>query len=259
MKGKTVIIEFKKKAVLNDVCAECNLLGRTLGRTKEMEELAADIMTPAETATKPIVARAMTEGLGMVKTVCQSYLTMGRDKDDNRLEALSDRADATYAITASPNGGVLPLDLKKGISYEFRLDSAAEASNVTVQTVSKGEIVAAEVGSVNGKFEYTPTETEKLKFVTLQETTINVRVLSGDFGSYELRLLMPEAFNLGMTSVVKDAAHRMLVDHVMASLLKNQLPEKWQVYNAAVSSDADALRHALTSRLDFRRRSSDWD
>lgn len=258
MKGKTVIIEFKKKAVLNDVCAECNLLGRTLGRTKEMEELAADIMTPAETATKPIVARAMTEGLGMVKTVCQSYLTMGRDKDDNRLEALSDRADATYAITASPNGGVLSLELEKGISYEFRLDSAAEACEVEVQTVPEGKIVT-NVGSVNGKFEYTPTETERLKFVTIQETTINVRVLSGDFGSYELRLLMPEAFNLGMTSVVKDAAHRMLVDHVMASLLKNQLPEKWQVYNAAVSSDAGALRHALTSRLDFRRRSSDWD
>ena len=258
MKGKTVIIEFKKKAVLNDVCAECNLLGRTLGRTKEMEELAADIMTPAETATKPIVARAMTEGLGMVKTVCQSYLTMGRDKDDNRLEALSDRADATYAITASPNGGVLSLELQKGITYEFRLDSAAEACYVEVQTATENKVVA-KVGSVNGKFEYTPTETGRLKFVTLQETTINVRVLSGDFGSYELRLLMPEAFNLGMTSVVKDAAHRILVDHVMASLLKNQLPEKWQVYNAAVSSDADALRRALTSRLDFRRRSSDWD
>lgn len=258
MKGKSIFIEIKKQQLLNDVSVECNLIGRTLGKAKEMEELAADIMSPSETATKPVVARAMSEGFGMVKSVCRSYLTMGRSRDDNRLEKVSERQDTTYALNTDLTGGVLSLQLQKGVTYEFRLDSIMPSCSVNVVTVT-GSITVATVESVGGRFVYTPTECNQLKFVTEDAGNVNVRVLSGEYGSFELELLMPDAFNLGMTSVVTDNSHRLIVDYVMASLLKNQLPEKWQVYQAAVAEDAEALRKALLSRLDFKRRAADWD
>lgn len=258
MKGKTIKIELKKRQILNDVSAECNLLGRTLGRAKEMEELAADIMTPAETATKPIVARAMTEGFGMVKSVCQSYLTMGRNSDDNRLEKVSERDDSTTELKTSNTGGILPTQLTANKNYEFRLSAPSDVT-VTVYTTDNPNTPIATVASNGGRFVYTPTSATQLKFVTESDVTLNIRMLSGEFGSYELELLMPDAFNLGMTSVVKDGAHRLMVDYVMAAILKNQLPEKWEFYHSATTADADALRHALVSRLDFKRRSSDWD
>ena len=104
MSEQPVLISLLKKQIVNDVAAECNIIGRTLQRNPETEEQGSEIMTPDDELTKPIVARAMTEGFGEVKRVCQRYLLMGRDTDDNRLERINEMSKYSEIVSDKLGG-----------------------------------------------------------------------------------------------------------------------------------------------------------
>ena len=89
MKEQSVTITLKKQQIVNDVSVQCGVIGRTLQKSPESEEQAAEIMTPDDVETKPIVARSIVEAWGEVKKVCQRYLSAGRVSDDNRLEGIA--------------------------------------------------------------------------------------------------------------------------------------------------------------------------
>ena len=104
MSEQPVLISLLKKQIVNDVATECNIIGRTLQRNPETEEQGSEIMTPDDELTKPIVARAMTEGFGEVKRVCQRYLLMGRDTDDNRLERINEMSKYSEIVSDKLGG-----------------------------------------------------------------------------------------------------------------------------------------------------------
>ena len=89
MKEQTILITLEKKQIVNDISVQCGIIGRTLQKQPESEELAAEIMTPDDVETKPVVARSIVEAWGEVKKVCQRYLTKGRITDNNNLERIA--------------------------------------------------------------------------------------------------------------------------------------------------------------------------
>lgn len=236
-----------KKQIVNDVSTECNVIGRTLQRNPETEEQGSDIMSPNDELTKPIVARAITEGFGEVKRMCQRYLVMGRDTDDNRLERINEM-DKHSETVSNKQGGY---DLLAGTPYII----GVEAKNaVTLVSVSGQKIGTL---SNKGQMEYTPTETGRISLETEAEE-VKLTYFSGKFGTLELELSMPSNYNLGMTETAKSCAHRMIVDHVMYTLLLNQWPEKSVVYKDRFNADAEGLKNAMQARTRFCRQAEDW-
>lgn len=100
MREREIWIRLLKKQIVNDVAVQCNLIGRSLQKSEDTEETASEVMTPDDEATKPVVARAMTEAFGEVKRVCQQYLITGRDTDDNRLERINEMNRSTETISS---------------------------------------------------------------------------------------------------------------------------------------------------------------
>lgn len=247
MSEQPVLIRLLKKQIVNDVATECNIIGRTLQRNPETEEQGSDIMTPDDETTKPLVARAMTEGFGEVKRVCQRYLIMGRDTDDNRLERINEMDRYTETVTNKQGG----YDLVTSTPY---IISVKADKPVTLVSATGKEI---EKTSGNSQVEYTPSTSGRISLETDAEK-VELTYFFGNFGTLELELTMPANFNLGMTETAKGNAHRMIVDHIMFSLLINQWPEKATLYKERFNSDMEGLRNAMQARTRFSRNAHDW-
>ena len=247
MNQQPVLISLLKKQIVNDVAIECNIIGRTLQRSKETEEQGSDIMTPDDELTKPVVARGITEGFGEVKRVCQRYLVMGRDTDDNRLERINEMEKIRETVTNKLGG----YDLVAGTPYVI----AVKADKPVTLVSAMGKEIATLGG--NSQTEYTPATSGRITLETDAEK-VEITYYHGKFGTLELELTMPSNFNLGMTETAKSCAHRMIVDHVMYSLLLNQWPDKAVVYKDRFNADMEGLRDAMQARTKFTRRAADW-
>ena len=247
MNEQPVLIKLLKKQIVNDVSTECNVMGRTLQRSNETEEQGSDIMTPDDELTKPIVARSITEGFGEVKRVCQRYLVMGRDTDDNRLERINEMNKHTETVSNKQGG----YDLIANTPYIIKVSADRQVTLVSA--------AGKEIGKVDGigTVEYTPTSTGRITLETEAEE-VTLTYFFGDFGTLELELTMPRTFNLGMTETAKNCAHRMIVDHVVYSLLLNQWPEKAGIYRERFTADMEGLRDAMQARTRFIRNAPDW-
>lgn len=82
---RTITITLKRDEIMNDVISIAHITGRRLN-VAGAEEKASDIQTPEEGADLYVVARAMQEGLSMLRKECGRYLNVGRLVDDNNLE-----------------------------------------------------------------------------------------------------------------------------------------------------------------------------
>lgn len=242
-----VLIRLLKKQIVNDVTIECNIIGRSLQLNAETEEQGSFIMDPESKLSKPVTARAITEGFGEVRRICQRYLIMGRDVDDNRMEKIDETNRYSEAVTDGQGG----YDLLKGTSYTINVEADKP---VTVFSASGTEIAALDK---SGQFTYLPSETGCIRLDT-ESQKVNVVYSWGGYGALELELTMPGNFNLGMVETAKDCAHRMIVDHVIYTLLLNQWPEKSLVYKERFNADTEGLRRALQSRTRFCRHAEDW-
>lgn len=247
MSEQPVLISLLKKQIANDVAIECSVIGRTLQRNKETEEQGSDIMTPDDELTKPIVARAITEGFGEVKRMCQRYLVMGRDTDDNRLERINEMEKVKETVSNKQGG----YDLMSGTPYII----GVKAKKPVTLVAANGRVIATLNG--NSQTEYTPTTSGRITLET-DADKVELTYYHGTFGTLELELTMPANFNLGMTETAKSCAHRMIVDHVMYSLLLNQWPDKAVVYKERFNADMEGLRDAMQARTKFTRRAADW-
>lgn len=247
MSEQPVLISLLKKQIVNDVSIECNIIGRTLQRNPDTEEQGGDIMAPDDDLNKPIVARAITEGFGEVKRICQRYLIMGRDTDDNRLERINEMQSYTETVKNKQGG----YDLLRNTPYII----GVEADHPVTLVSAAGVKIGATSG--NSQVEHTPSVSGRISLeTTAKEVKLTYRW--GKFGTLELELTMPSSFNLGMTETAKNCAHRMVVDHVMHTLLLNQYPEKSIVYKERFNADAEGLRSALQARTRFGRHAPDW-
>lgn len=247
MKEQPLHISLLKKQIVNDVAIECNIIGRELRRNPETEEQGSNIMTPDDELTKPIVARAITEGFGEVKRICQRYLVMGREIDDNRLERINDMNKFMEKIQNDRS----TFDLVANTPYIIEVEAEAE---VTLVAVTGGEIATIRGA---GRLEYAPIASGPISIRT-QAKNVKLTFYHGKFGSLDLDLTMPPSFNLGMTETIKSCAHRMIVDHIMHTLLLNQWQEKSILYKERFNADAEGLREALRSRTRFVRMAHDW-
>lgn len=252
MKERMITIVLKKQQIVNDVSVECNLIGRTLQKNEDMAEIASEIMSPDDDESKPVIARSMTEAFGEVKKVCQRYLVYGRDTDDNRLEGIDETFRYKESVTSSTAGTNASFKLPKNEKVTIKVESASFVS------VSVGsEVLNSSIKS--GSIDYTSTtDNAVLTIKSDQPYVVELSYSYGDFGSYELSLSMPPSFNIGVTETLKSNAHRMIVDYTMQALLRNQFPEKSQVYAQSFDQDAERLRSTLRARLRWGRRAPDW-
>ncbi len=247
MREIPVIISLLKNQIVNDVTTECNIIGRTLQRNPETEELGSDIMIPEDDLTKAILARAITEGFGEVKRVCQRYLIMGRDTDDNRLERINEMERFTETVRNKLGG----YDLVANTPYII----SVKADKPVTLVSSTGKKIEHTNG--NSQVEYTPSISGRISLETDAEK-VELSYCFGKFGTLELELCMPDNFNLSMTETAKSNAHRMIVDHIMFTLLINQWPETAAVYKERFISDMERLRYAVQARTRFSRNAHDW-
>lgn len=119
MKEQLITITLEKKQIVNDISVQCGIIGRTLQKDPENEERAAEIMTPDDVETKPVVARSIVEAWGDVKKVCQRYLTKGRTVDDNRLERI---------IQSGQEYGAFTLELSMPASFNIGLTETIKSN-----------------------------------------------------------------------------------------------------------------------------------
>lgn len=82
---RLITITLNKDEIMADVVSVAHVTGRRLN-VDGAEEKASDIQTPEEGADRYIVARAMQEGLSIVRKECGRYLVSGRLIDTNELE-----------------------------------------------------------------------------------------------------------------------------------------------------------------------------
>lgn len=246
-------ITLRRKDIMNDVLANCNMVGRTLRKNPETEETAGEIMTPDDAFTKPIVARSLTKAFGEVKRICQTYLMFGRLTDDNRLDKIDESNRFEERIEASPLAPGGKYRLLTGIPYRIYITSGVDLKVMD----DEGTVLAR---GTDIQFTYTPVRMEEyLTIYCSEKYMVEVRYEWGDFGKYELQLCMPDSFNCGMTETIKTNAHGMMVNYVVSMILKDQYPEKAKEYAALYAEDAEGLRKALISRTAYGRRyAADW-
>lgn len=252
MRSREIQIKLLKKQIADDITVESNMIGAILQQSKETQESGARIMTPDDDEIKPVVARAMTEGFGEVKRHCQKYLVLGRDTDDNRLEKINEMSTSINSVKPSTSGTQDTFNMTANTPYILRITSSATV------TIKDG---TSTVATVNGmkEVDYTPSSATQLTVVGSPSTTVTIKYMWGDFGYYELRLSLPESFNVGVTETLKSYAHRLIVDYVMRAVLFNQFPERAQLYGQKVDADVEKLSDVLNARIsNFTRRSADW-
>lgn len=244
---KTLSIRLYKQQLVNDVRVECSLLARALQRTAETSEQGDDIANVLDDVTLPVVARALTEGFGKVKEVCQRYLVMGRETDDNRLERLSDERRLTEYFSGTGRGGY---DLLAGTTYTLEVESDGPV------TVLANDGSVAGVTNGRGTIVHTPKQTGPVSVEAGQAVTLVY--VTGSFGSFDLELSMPDGFNQGVSESVKSYAHRVIVDYVMFRVLSADHPEASGTWYARMDSDMGGLRTMLQARLCWGRSAADW-
>lgn len=251
-----ISIYLNRKEIVNDVIAKSNIIGRSLVKDPQTEELAGEIMTPDSEETKPLIARALTEAFGEVKRICQKYLIYGRLTDDNRLEKIDETNKYKEEIEASPLNTECKYQLLTGIKYIISVSGESD-KEIKVMNDEENSLYR---GKGNFKFTYTPVrEDEHLIIYSTSTNHIMITYQWGDFGKYEIYLDMPESFNIGITETVKNCAHKMMVDYVMSSILKDQLADKSKEYASQFIGDQEALKNALISRKFYRRPlAADW-
>ena len=295
--GSNINIVLYKRHIINDVAAECNLLGRTLETTgndgqnsgaNALKELAGYIKSPSDNETKPVVARAMSEGFNAVKEACQRYLVMGRDVDDNRLESLftpsslikvqemdefTDRgnwADTTPDGTVTDCNTIDVLDVVKGVEYTINVYRSFTGLEGTFKVYAGNAQVGtfAITGSELVTFKWTAQESASVPILIsangndeveriVSQDAFRMAITWEDFGQYELELDIFN-FNTGVTSSLTSYAHRLIVDHVMAAILKNQQVETYRMYVETEGEARNHLVHALQARRTFERSTHDW-
>lgn len=123
MKEQAITITLNKKQIVNDISVLCGVIGRTLQKEPGSEERAAEIMTPDDVETKPIVARSIVEAWGEVKRVCQRYLSRGRTVDDNRLESIVQKGQGD-----SSEYGSFVLELVMPASFNIGLTETVKSN-----------------------------------------------------------------------------------------------------------------------------------
>lgn len=248
-----ITIILKRKEIVDDVLVRCNMIARSLIRNSETEDLGDDLMTPDDRQTKPIVARALPEAFGEIKRICQKYLLYGRSTDDNRLERIDETNRYSETILASPLTIEGKYRMLTGIPYQIKASADTEVKIMD----NEGTILAR---GTEVQFSYTPVRmNEYLTLYSTEKTEVSVEYEWGDFGKYEICLDMPPRFNIGITETVKSCAHKMMVDYVMFSVLKDQYAEKAKEYASQFASDQEALKNALISRTSYSRSyAADW-
>lgn len=295
-----ITITLHKQQIVNDVAAECNLLGRTMevsgkdGESSSLIELAGFIKSPDDDETKPIVARSMTEGWDQVKESCQRFIKYGRNIDDNRLEAIvldlqdklqisSDEVfsdDPTYwhasGGTLVNHLGVLPT--KRGTKYSLHwdlTDAISSGSDSRFQLFVGKDLAwegffSDDSKIIDATFEATTNSAvAPVRLVLLAAsldgnlpgygTADTILTLSHkEFDDFVLELAMDDAFNVGITSSLKSYAHRLIVDTVIAAVLKNQQVDGYTKYLATAKTAKDGLIRALQARSSFMRHTSSW-
>lgn len=247
MKQHAILIKLQKRQITNDVQTECAIVGRTLQLSAEGEELGGNIMNPYSDLTRPVMARGMTEGFAEVKRICQRYLVMGKVTDDNRLERMDDSEKRTETVAGKEgNYGLIA-----GVPYTIK----AKADHDVALFDADGTFIGMS-GNDEAVF-HTPAKTGRIRLKT-ESGSVALTYSWGDGGSLDLNLCMPCSFNMGMTEAIKSSAHRMIVDHVMYSILFNQFPEKAGIYKERFLTDEEGLRKALQARTSFGRHAEDW-
>lgn len=248
-----ISIILKRQEIINDILANCNVIGRTMRKNPETEEAAGEIMTPDDPITKPIVARSLTEAFGEVKSVCQAYLMYGRFTDDNRLEKIDESNRYDEVVQSSPMTSNCKYGLLTGIPYTITVISDTDMKVMD----NEGNMLAR---GTDMKFDYTPVRTDE--YLTVQSDkpgNVSIYYAWGDFGKYELLLMMPAKFNPGMTETIKSHAHKLMVDYTISQVLKDQYAEKANEYAQQFALDKENLRKSLISRLAYGRPyAADW-
>ncbi|WP_289104239.1 hypothetical protein [uncultured Bacteroides sp.] len=246
-------ITLKRKEILNDVLVNCSVIGRTLRKNPETEETAGDIMTPDDVYTKPVVARSLTYAFGEVKRICQHYLMYGRFTDDNRLDKMDESNKYSETVQASTLSPQCKYRFLTGIPYKIHVvaDNDLQVKDNEGNTLARGRDV---------QFSYTPVRSgEYLTIYSASSTEARIEYVWGDFGQYELQLNMPNTFNFAMTETIKTNSHGMMVNYVMAQVLKDQYAEKAKEYANLYAADMEGLRKALISRTAYGRKyAADW-
>ena len=294
-------ILLKKRNIVNDVSAECNLLGRTMEIPTDSDrnplmELAGYIKSVDDEETKPVVARAVTEGYDIVKECCQRYLVFGREYDDNRLESLTEKtveqametkADICNASNWSDDESGLKRHVflhlqdvneeiqKFVLGMDFRplvpssLDKPLKAKVVWGDVSKVFDLGTFEQTRFQFSFERLGQENEFTVYLLIEDYATGFPTCSGignfiknytyvRFGEFNLTLNMPESFNTGVTSAIKSYAHRLIVDKVVAAVLKNQQIEGYKKYLDTAEDARKSLVRILQSRSMFSRRHHDW-
>ena len=282
-------IKLSKQEIANDVAAELNLIGRTLELSANTDDKAAEnlrelgnlIRTPDDNETKPIVARAMTEGWNAVKEACQRFLAFGRTSDDNRLESITIPESVDYlidvilAFTTYNSGydtGML-ISLQDNTTYKFKFDFSEITAAAGKYDVILGSTLLATVDinpgtvqfnypakePVSGSLKFVKHDGESQDIVFAQGTAaLSVTYSYNKFDVYNLQLVMKDNFNVSMTSNITGHAHRLIVDTVMAAVLKNQKQDDYAKYLATAEVAAKKLTRSLQACNSFGRVQHDW-
>lgn len=280
-------INLSKQFIVNDVATELNLYGRTLDLTASgegdavtnLKELANYIRTPDDNETKPVIARAMQEAWDKVKECCMRFNAFGRKYDDNRLEAITEavREEGNIEMIQAYRGWMfdtVKVSVQGNTTYHFALDfrgvvtndaSYSMRVNVGDNTNTVKEFVLdRNTGIV--EFDYQAKEQDDIQVAVLCTSGIlpeftdtpHYTVSHNKFGNYNLQLVMPDNFNISVTSSVKSYAHRLIVDYVVAAVLKNQQQEGYTKYLATTEQTRRSLIRILQSRNSFGRVQHDW-
>lgn len=287
-------ILLNKQEICNDVAAELNLLGRTLDLSSgndgkggtNLRELANLIRTPDDNETKPIVARAMQEAWSSVKTICQRYNAFGRKADDNRLEAIIIKGKEDYVIPDSvfPSNEFSALEFNLGVAitflplttYNIELDMPGLTNSPGAFTLKVGSHIIGDINLAQGmekvSLSYNHGDTiEDGAFFTLvkNDLTSPDPIMDGihqnklsysynHYDTYNLQLVMPNNFNVSVTSSITAHAHRHIVDTVIAAVLKNQQQDGYVKYLASAEKAGQELLRILQARNSFGRVQHDW-
>lgn len=260
---KSIDIELKKSQILNDVVARMNVLGRTLEQDENLRTLAGYIASPDDNETKPIVARALTEGFDRVKNVCQRFLVYGRTTDDNRLERLNESETVLEENFNDPSGKdkTVTTTLTKGTVYKITVTNTGNA---------KAEMGVYEETAAGPSFfneEIPVGESRTADFVVSKNLTsifvsgkgiMEIKITCSKDVTLMLALSMPNSFNEGVTSQIKSCAHHIIVANILCEFLRDQSAEKAGSYKTDISEEEDMLLKALNARRPFTRTSHDW-
>lgn len=266
-----IFIELRRSQILNDVVARMNALARTLENDAELKRIASHIANPEHNDTMPILARSMTEGFDKVKSVCRRFLQYGRTYDDNRLEKANGEESyvTKHVLPYAPENYVMQI-MMRGKTYIIDiLNDSIRNSRLQIIT-SEGQLMMNCTMKAGQKdsFRFKCLEDcDKLDvlFMTSDEAEgdeepnrpcndkLVMSIKSMSDVCFQLSLNMPDTFNVGMTTGIKSAAHRMIVSHVLVELLREQWEKSAANYKADVDEQERILLSCLNSSVPFER------